>query len=368
MTFCVPSVLPLEEALLARADAAWRGTVEVSAPRVRRRLFVDGGLLVGVASDNPVEWLGHFLVGSALIGEEQLRAALVDQEAEAAPLGVVLQRLGAVDQARLEEALAAQAREVVCAAFEARPVEVHLHDDLLPADHPLGLRLAVPPLVLDGIRRRIRCREIESCLGGFDVVPARTSALEPPALAPWERQVLAAVDGERGIEAIALACHLAPFRVAEFVLRGVEAGFLSVRPAAETLAEMADEEALARAEAQIEAGALKEAWDVLRPLTARPTSRETFARVEELVERIRRTVTLKGLFQPLVPRVAAGADAVARHSLEPTMAYVLSRINGAWTLRQIEKTVPLEPLHFAVIIDALLQRGLLTLEEAAARS
>lgn len=353
---------PIEEVLLSLADAGWTGTVVAVQPRFRRRLFLERGAVVGVTSENPTEWLGQFLVGTSLIDEEQLRQALAGQEAGAAPLGVVVQRSGAVGPVQLDEVLVAQATEVVCALFEAPPLEVRTQEGVLPAAHPLGLRLGLPELVLAGIRRRIRLRQITSCLGGLDVVPRRVSSLEPPGLCSWERRVLAAVDGAQDLEEIGLACHLPTFRVAEFVLRGVEAGFLAVRPGAPAPSEMSDEEVLERAEELVAEGAFKQAWDVLRPLRSRPTDRETFDRVDELLHRMETAVSRRGVAGWMVPRRVAGPVAASR-PLEPEVAYVLSRVNGTWTLRQIQQIVPLEALHFSIIVEALVQRGLIELVE-----
>jgi len=359
------SAPPIEEVLLALADAAWTGTVVVVQPRFRRRLFLEGGTLVGVASENPTEWLGQFLVGASLIDEEQLRQGLAGQEAAAVPLGVVLERSGAVDAAQLDRVLTAQAREVVCALFETPPLEVRTQDGVLPASHPRGLRLPLPELILEGIRRRIRRREVEGCLGGLEVVPRRVSSLEPPGLDAQAQRVLAAVDGSRDLEEIGLACHLPTFWVAEIVLRGVEAGFLAVRPAAAGPAEMSDELVLERAEELVTEGEFKRAWDLLRPLRSRPTHRDTFDHMEELLQRMETAVNRRGIGGSLVPRRLAAADAADR-PLEPEVAYVLSRINGSWTLRQIQQIVPLEALHFAVIVDALVRRGLVELVDPSA--
>jgi hypothetical protein len=357
------ALVPIEEVLLALADTHWTGTVLSRCPRFRRRLFLKGGELVGVASENPLEWLGHFLVGRGLLSPEQLHEALAGQERDAVPLGVVVQRSGIVGQQALEEALAAQASEVVCALFQEPQADVEVSQDHLPAHHPLGLRLPLPPLVLEGIRRRIRLREIEVCLGGLDVVPRRLSPFEPAALSATERRLLAAVDGQRDLEDIGLACHLAVFRVAEFVVRGVEAGFLAVRPRLVGGDHLSDHERLSMADSALAAGQLKEAWDTLRPLTARPTDRETFERVEGLRDRIAQALAEQGVTAERIPHPLPMPTGPADTPLAPEMAYVLSRVNGTWNLRQIQQIVPLEELHFGVIVATLAKLGLIELLE-----
>lgn len=352
---------PIEEVLLSLADSGWKGSLVVTAPRFRRRLYLDGGELVGVSSDDPLEWLGHFLVGSSLISEAQLHEALAGQEQDAVPLGVIVERSGAIGHPALEEALRAQAVEVVSALFHGPALDVRLSAGDLPWGHPLGLRLPLAPLVLEGIRRRIGLRQIDDCLGGMQVVPRRTAPHPPPDLAPTEQRIVAAIDGASDLEAIGLACHLAPFRVAEFVIRGVEAGFLAVAPPPVEAEPSSDHEVLERAVAALERGELKEVWDRIRPLTGRPTDRETFDRIEAVLARVRDLLAQGRITGHLVPHCLAPADAQAAADLEPEVAYVLSRVNSQWNLRQIQQIVPLEELHFGVIVDALVRRRLIEL-------
>lgn len=361
MTTLTPSGPPIEEVLLSLADAGWKGSVSASGPRHTRRLFIDGGELVGVSSENPLEWLGHFLVGSSLLSEEQLHAALAGQEQDAVPLGVIVERAGLIDQQALQQALAAQAVEVVCSLFQTAALAVRTSEGELPRRHPLGLRLKLPQLVLEGIRRRIRLREIDECLGGIDVIPRRVTPYEPPSLSPTERRILAAVDGASDMEAIGLACHLAAFRVAEFVIRGVEAGFLAVAPPPVEAEPASDREVIERAVTALERGELKEAWDWARPLTGRPTDRETFDQVEAIRRRIEEALARSQITGHLIPTCVPAAGSAAAAPLEPEVAYVLSRVNGTWNLRQIQQIVPLEELHFSVIIDTLLRRRLIEL-------
>ena len=47
---------PIEEVLLSLADSGWKGSLVVTAPRFRRRLYLDGGELVGGCTDVFDRW------------------------------------------------------------------------------------------------------------------------------------------------------------------------------------------------------------------------------------------------------------------------------------------------------------------------
>ena len=67
-------------------------------------------------------------------------------------------------------------------------------------------------------------------VGGNDWIPTVSTALDVKNLTPLQRDFLCEVNGKNSIESIALACRVDTFPVREFVVEGVRAGVLTVRP------------------------------------------------------------------------------------------------------------------------------------------
>lgn len=353
--------LQLEELLPHLAERRVTGTLAVENQRTRKRLYLIDGMLAGSNSTNPCEFLGHFLVGWGFIDEAKLHDAMELQDRLGTPLGHILERSGAIDAENLERALQAQAEESLLELFILPTMEKRFLENTIPTDRPLTLRLALQPLVLEGVRRRQRFAELQTVLGSLDVVPSRTAAPPPEGVTARERHILAEIDGVRDIEAIALVCHVAPFRVAEFVARGVTEGFVEVARRGLQLAAQAPDELLAKAEMALGSGDLRRCFGELQRLRMLPIDQAADRRVRELERGIAEALAQRRIAGSLVPRVLAEPGSGASLGLAPAEMFVLSRIDAGRSLREIQRITPLEELHFGVVIETLLKHRLIEL-------
>ena len=358
--------LPLEELLPSLADRAATGTLSVTTARHRKKLYLVDGRLAGVGSDNPRDLLGHFLVGWGLIGVEQLSDAMRVHDELGTPVGHVLERMGAVAPDELKQALRAQAEEALLDLFLQPIRDIRFLEHTLPADRPLSLRLALPELVVEGLRRRQRHDEIRRTLGGFDVIPSTVGAPPLSSLSSRDRLILAKLDGTRDADAVALLCHVAPFQVVELIERGVREGFIAVaRTSADVVAP--GPWALAQqADAALAAGDLRAAWEALEALRNTEGGADTaseIGRIERLIDERLVGIRTSGHLVPRLSRTGLDAAPVLR----PGEAFVLSRVNDRWSLDEIARITPVSNMEFGVIVDALLRSGLVDLRDPAGR-
>ncbi len=360
--------LSLEELLTHLGERRATGTLTVDVSHARKKLYLLDGLLAGVTSSNPRELLGHFLVGWGLVSEAQVAEAMRLQEQLGTPLGRILERMGAIDPASLEQALVAQCEEAVLdLLLAARVDDQHFAENIVPIDRPLVLRRPLAPLVLEGLRRRETARDVHAVLGRQPAIPERGDGDLPDSLATRDRLILAAVDGQRTIDEVAFICHLAPFFVAELCLRGVREGFLRVRPAGEPAPEASVAAMVQRAQAALAQGDLLAAWTAAQalhgPLSGHrppPGTAAILAGITEKIAHLRANAAL-------IPHLAAPSSAApSLPAGAPTeMAFILSRVNGTWSVRQIQRVTPLEELHFWVLVDALVRAGTIKLRPPA---
>ncbi len=353
--------LPLEDLLPHLAERRATGTLNVETRRSRKKVYLLDGLLAGLSSSNPPELIGHFLVGWGLISEEQLSEATQLQEKLGSPLGRILVRLGALDDDSLDRALQAQAEEALLELFLVPIVEQRFLENVVPADHPLSLRLPVPELVLEGLRRRQRAAELLRVLGGFDAVPRRTEATHPDDLSGRELHILAEIDGSRDLEAVGLASHIDTFHVAELAARGVSDGFLAVSRARSSDALLAPDELLNRAEEALAESDLRACWSMIERLRTVDTDNATRRRITVLERGVAEALAQRRIAGNLVPRILGLEPRKASESLSPAEAFVLSRINDRWSLREIQRITPVGELSFGVIVDTLVRSRLIEL-------
>lgn len=350
--------LPLEELLTYLANQRATGTLVVEVPHARKKVYLLDGLLAGVASTNPRELLGHFLVGWGLVSEEQVAEAMRLQEQLGTPLGRILERMGAIDSESLQGALVAQGEEAVLDLFLAPRLQTQpFAENIVPIDRPLVLRRPLPPLVLEGLRRRDRYREIRAVIPSDDVTLERLEGPPPATLHPRDRLILAAMDGRSSVEELALACHVVPFHVLELAFRGLQEGFVAVRPAGAPSPDASRTALVQRARTALEHGDLLAAWRAATTLQRHGATADAAAVLRELDQRLA-PLRLQGPFVALVGR--------ATPEIPPTLgaegAFVLSWVNGRWSLREVQRITPLEELHFWVIVDALVKANALEIQ------
>jgi len=356
--------LPLDQLLIHLGERRATGTLTVDVPHARKKLYLLDGLLAGVTSTNPRELLGHFLVGWGLVSEEQVAEGMRLQEQLGTPLGRILERMGAIDSESLGQALVAQCEEAVLDLFIAARVEtLYFAENILPIDRPLELRRPLAPLVLEGLRRRDTQRELHHLLSGRPVILQRLEGSIPDSLSPRDRLILAAVDGQRSLEDVAFMCHLSPFFVAELAARGVQEKFLRVRPADEPPVEASVHAVVQAAHTALAEGDLLAAWRAVQllrgPLSGYHPPPETTAILSAITERVNHLRASASMI-PHISDPSGASTVLPGGSTE--MAFVFSRINGAFSLRQIQRITPLEELHFWVLVETLMRTGTIELQ------
>jgi len=144
---------PLPAVLLDLHESAVTGRLLLRRGRVAKTIDLYEGDVAGAASSARDETLGHFLVGSGIITDEQHRAAVARAAHSHEKIGAVLVAMGLLDRERLAIQLAAQARHKLVQAlrwtqgawrFEPRSTEGMVA--------PAGARLRLIDIVLTGLR------------------------------------------------------------------------------------------------------------------------------------------------------------------------------------------------------------------------
>jgi hypothetical protein len=353
--------VPLEDLLPYLSGRQSSGTLTVTTRHYRKKVFLADGRLAGVASDNPRDLLGHVLVGWNLISEEQLSEAMQIHERLGAPLGRILETAGAIDDESLQRALQAQAEEALLELFLMPEEDKRWLENVLPSDRPLSLRLPLVDLVLEGRRRRERFSALKELLGGLDVVPRRTLAEPPADLSGRDLHILTEVDGEKDLEAIALGCHVVTFLVAEFVGRGVRDGYLEIVRAERGAVPVTSASLIAKGNEALREHDLARVWQILDDLRPLAADEATWLEVGRLQQRLAEASAQRRVAGTAIPVLCA--DVPVASGLLPSEAFVLSRVNDRWSLRDIQRITPVDELEFGTIVDSLLRRGLIVLRE-----
>jgi hypothetical protein len=242
-------------------------------------VYFDAGAVVYAEIQSNPHPLGGMLVRAGKITEADLHRARDMQEGgDGRLLGEVLLDIGAVNQRELERQVRFQVEEVIFEVMNWREgyfsfVEGPLQE--VPAD--ATVRITTESVLMEGARRIDEWSRIESKIPHSGVVPALAPAVGGESggldLLPFEWEVLATIDGERDLRAIASAVARSEFDVAKTIFGLESAGLLTVadRGAAAASAELSGDVRgwVERAEAALEGGDLATARELAETMRER---------------------------------------------------------------------------------------------------
>ncbi len=339
------------------------GSLRLRRGATEKRLGFAAGRLTASASNDPRETLGQALVRDHLIDEAELFRALLRQENERRLLGEILLEGGRLAAADLRRTLERTAEELVYDVFLWRD-GTFAYEDGPVAANPVPLDMDLGLVIEEGLHRREQWAELRQRLPSLDVhfrVLRRDASLDPV-----EREMVALVDGGRTLGGISLETRHSRYETAlrldALVARGVLACDPPLTPGADpdpvaviqALLGSADE---LRREKRFDAAlALYEEALGLDRLNQEAKKGLLAASDEKQRYRLARRLP-----HDKVPSLRVGAMALTRERFDPHEGFVLSRINGDWTLGAILKLCPMPESETLAIFLRLVERGVIEL-------
>lgn len=349
------------------------GTLVVRGRQFTKRIFFSQGAVCAVASDNPRERLGYFLVGWKYLDEGQLRLLLQEQEQQQRALGELAVHHGLIPLEELQRLLRVRAEEVIFDLMLWEEGDFRFLDDNFPTRLFRELTLSVDHFLLEGARRLDEARRMAAIIPSSQHVPRLARTIKRSALQPAQLALLDKIDGERSIEQIALECRLPEIEILRFVFKGVQQGaFTILPPSGKPLpipGVMEDDwsETLREAETSLSLGDLVQAYELLSRVRRNyPNVPEAQEKCLALEVRIRSFIENTAASRDVILELAVDLNQATHLRFSPEEAFVLSRVNGRYTLPQVLALFPGEKLLGRLIVYSLLQQGILKFRESQA--
>lgn len=349
------------------------GTLVIKGRRFTKKILFRQGLVEAVTSNNPREHLGYFLVGWGYISEEELTKLLSLQQTQKVALGEMLIQSGRMTRDEVDRIIKIKTEATVYDLMLWEEGEFFLLDDDVPRREFQGLALPVDHFLFEGARQADEIRRIRELIPDPSYIPRVAQAVDETSLSPQQLSMLWEVNGEQNLETIALHCRVPVFEVLSFAYHGLRAGVFELLPPVEQQVRIPGaagaswRELIREAENSFTLGDLYEAYRQLG------TIRERFASVPEAVEqanvleqRIEADLARTPLNAEVILELALSIHEIGYLNCAPEEGFVLSRINGLYTLPQILPQLPGPRLKNQLIIHNLLQRGIVKIQESRA--
>lgn len=222
------SALPLPELLIQLRRSSSTGILSVELEGTRKAIYFHNGRVVFATSNSPNDRLGETLLRLGKISVEEYEISL-QQISHGRRQGKVLIEMGAMAPQDLWEGVETQVREIVFSLFEWSAGEFVFESTSLPQKEKVTVSFDALTLVLEGLRRI----DPEGALKGRYPDPGLilecAKDVDLSNLEPFERHILAVVDGHRSVAEICRESEIGDGETQKTLYALFCAGFMRVR-------------------------------------------------------------------------------------------------------------------------------------------
>jgi len=338
------------------------GVLRVVEGRSEKELVFEEGVAVWCSSNNPKEYLGQHLLARTSLTEADLEAAFRKQRSEARPLGEILVESGKIGAEELDKVLHRKIEDAMYELFLWESGEFTFSEgELEPGLVPLRLRLTWESLVMEGARRsdelgRIRTR-IPNDSVRFLIQRERFPAGFPRS--GGDRKLIALVEKKYSADKILSRFHVSDFDILHRLSELCREGLLTVVEApARVSAGPGRNELLTQGSVLVAETRYLEALALFRSGVSRFPADASFADGLNAVEsQLRETYADQ---DALVPELNISLEELQSVELDAQAGFVISRVNGQWSLRSIAQICPFDESDVLALVHELKNRGLIS--------
>ncbi len=344
------------------------GALIVEGGKYTKKLYFRLGNLLAAASDNPREMLGYYLVGWGYCAEEDLRYMVEMQDHFGVMLGELVVKMGHMSKAELDEVLRVKTKETIYDLLGWEKGDFRFIDDELPGRDFLEVSLPVSAFLFEGFRQRDERNRMREAVPSPLHIP--TLVGQTHIVAGDDVGILGAIDGKLNVEQIALLLRLPAFQVLKFIYRCVNEGAVRVDPPSVDSQQVPGQsdapwlEIVREIDDRIKRNRLLDALKMIHKIKEKyPTDETAHAYVTKVRDDLNQYLDHLKIGGPGILESSVKLDELVNLDCEPAEGFILSRINGVYSVMEVLKQLPGSKLHNRVIIQNLLRRGLIKIRE-----
>ena len=346
------------------------GTLKIARGAIVKKIYLEGGAIVGSKSNDPKELLGQVLLHYGKIEEDQLHSSLEIQRQMGGKLGLILAERGFVTANDVMEALRTRTLEIIYDLFIWEEAEFEFFDsEPVPADL-IRVKVEATAVIMDGIYRLDEWSRFRQVIPTdrtlFELNSGWTKLLHE---SKETREVLYHVEKRMTVAEIAYNMHTSLFHACALLFDLVEKGAIKVGGEASAPEVPADlsglnlpqsvDDLLQLAREEMKDNSVDNALAIIHSaLDREPSNAEAQCLREQAEGRYVRQVFQNGLSRKSVPRLLASLEQLEHERLGPQEGFIISRINGEWDIASILSVCPFREADCVRMIKKLIENGI----------
>lgn len=344
------------------------GTLVVDGAAYTKKIFFRAGDVVAVASDNPREMLGYYLVGWGYCTEDDLRYMVEMQDHFKVMLGELVVKLGHMNKEEFDHLLLVKTKETIYDLIMWEEGEFRFIEAELPDRDFLEVQLPVTSFLFEGHRQRderLRMRTVVPDPGCIPILVA-----PPVDLQDADTALVMLMDGRRSVEDIALESRVPVFDVMSLCYRFVTSGIMQIQPPeGERHVPGQSDAPWLESAGEIEDRLRRERYlDALKLLTSvrdkYSDDPEAQRWAEGMLGQLQVELDKNPIRNSAILEPAVSLGDLVNLECDPAEGFVLSRINGHYAMEDVLAQLPGSRLQNRVIIHNLYRRGLVKVRDA----
>jgi hypothetical protein len=363
-------LMPLEEILQWLGNGKRTGILKVSNSYITKKIYFKNGLIISASSSDPRDYLGQFLLSKGWISEIQLVKAIELQEMKKSLLGKILVDLKILSEEQIKEALREKTLETIFSLFLWEEGKFEFTNEEFQNFKYIPLEENVDRLILEGIRRKNDWIRVIKNFKSLNAVVAKVPEKKLPAKLSNNiivKNLWDAIDGEKSLLEIALHLHCTDYEIgssAQMLLDMQLIKIVKIKPAKEESYSLPIQMVVSLGQKKLKEGKVEEALNIFNYLANKYNNLDPrIIELRDLAEKRYIKQIKEGLLNPeKVPKLTVSAADAAVVNLTPEESFLLSRINGTWTIKEIFCVVPFNELTAIKFLKSLIDKGLVELK------
>lgn len=347
------------------------GTLELERGLIRKKILFSEGNIHSSWSNDPRESLGQFLIRTRRVSEQQLFKALLRQEKEGRLLGELLVADGRITPDQLRRALESKTEEAIYDLFLWPDGRFEFTDTQGTPESPVRIDMDLRLVLEEGLHRLKQWRELRPLLPSTVTFLVQRKGFDVQD--PIDQQILGLVASGKTLAAISLETRRSEFEITLRCNALIQRGAL--RPGASQPQDApldpvgAIQALLGRAEKMLAERSFEPAMQAYEAVLAIDRLNQDAKKgLLAVADARRQWRVLNRMPLDRVPVLRIGSMTLTQQVFDPNEGFVLSRINGQWSLRAILKLCHMPESDALAIFARLIERGVVQLVEGTAGS